>query len=104
MTKYANQCGYTDVEPFEVINERTATKLVIRGMNAELDPTWKPEFYPGGFVGHTANNREQRWLITPNPEAPTRDIRKHKNGRWYDRYGNRYNVEDQPRKFYDYNF
>ena len=77
MAKYANQCGYTDVEPFEVIEERTPTKLVVRGMDAELDPTWKPEFYPGGFFGHTANNRQQRWLITSNPEAPTRVVRKH---------------------------
>ena len=104
MTKYANACGYTDVHPYEVIEIRTANKMIIRPMNAELDPTWQREFYPGGFCGHTANDRDQRWIITPNPEAPLRDIRKHKNGKWFDRFGQRYSIADQPYKFHDHNF
>ena len=101
---YANYCGYTDVEPYEVVEVRTANKMMIRAMDAKLDPTWKRDFHPGGFFGHTANDRDQRWFITPNPEAPVRAIRKHKNGKWFDKHGNRYAIDDHPIKFYDHNF
>ena len=101
---YANRCGYTDVDPFEVVEVRTAKKMMIRGMAAKLDPTWKRDFHPGGFFGHTANDRDQRWFITPDPVAPVFAIRQRKNGKWYDAHDNRYAVGDTPRKFYDHNF
>lgn len=104
MTQYANHIMYTDVEPFEVIEVKTPGKMVIREMDATLDPTWKREFYPGGFFGHTANDRSQRWFYASNPANRTVVIRKHKDGRWYDKHGGRYSLADAPYKFYDHNF
>jgi hypothetical protein len=104
MTLYANYCGYTDVEPHEVVEVRTPNKMMIRHMNAERDPTWKMDFHPGGFFGHVANDQTQRWFITPNPDLPVFAIRKRKNGKWYDKHGGRYNIADKPHKFHDHNF
>lgn len=101
---YANYCGYTDVHPYEVIEQRTPNKMIIRPMDAVIDPTWKMDFEPGGFFGHVHNDRTQRWIITPDPNAPVRPIRKHKNGKWYDTGGGRYNIADKPHKFHDHNF
>jgi hypothetical protein len=104
MTQYANRICYTDVEPCEVVEVRTANKMLIREMDATLDPTWKREFHPGGFFGHTANDRSQRWFYSSNPANRVLAIRKHKDGRWYDSHGSRYSIADQPYKFYDHNF
>ena len=101
---YANELGWTDVEPHEVVEVRTANKMLIRRMAAKLDPDWKRDFHPGGFFGHTANDHEQRWFITPDPEAPVFAIRLRKNGKWFDKWGNHYAVGDTPRKFRDHNF
>ena len=101
--KYANQFGYSDVSPNEIVRAVSAITLEIRAMRAERDPEWKPEIIPGGFAGHCVNQHEQRWIITSDLNAPVIRIRLGKKG-WKDRHGNRYNVSDSPRKFYDYNF
>ena len=101
---YANKCGWTDVDPCEVVQWRTENKVMIRHMNCERDPTWKMDFRPGGFFGHVANDRDQKWFITPNPDAPVFAIRKHKDGKWFDKHGNRYNLAKEPHKFHDHNF
>jgi hypothetical protein len=100
----ATRLGYTDREPFYIVKVNTPKKLTIRAANAVRDPTWKPDFHPGGFFGHTANNHEQRWTITPGPEnAKTIEIRFHKDGHWYDNHKGRFLV-GVAFKFYDYNF
>lgn len=104
MKLYANRCGYTDVAPCEVVEVRTANKMLIRHMDAKRDPAWKMDFHPGGFFGHVANDRDQKWFITPDPDAPVFAIRKRKDGRWYDKWDNRYAIADQPHKFHDHNF
>jgi hypothetical protein len=101
--KYANEIGYSDVEPHEVVCEVSAKTLEIRAMDAERDPTWKPEFIPGGFAGHCINQSEQRWTYASNEQRPIIRIRLSKRG-WKDKHGNRYVLADKPRKFYDYNF
>jgi hypothetical protein len=101
--KYANEVGYSDVEPHEVIREVSDKCLEIRAMDAKRDPTWKPEFIPGGFAGHCTNQSSQRWTYSSNEERPTFRIRLGKRG-WKDKHGNRYVLADKPRKFYDYNF
>ena len=104
MQKFANQHGYSDTYPFEVTKVVSEKTVEVRRMAAELDPTWKPEIIIGGFVGHTVNNHDQRWTYDSIEDAPTVRIRKHKNGRWFDKHGNRYVFADQPKRFYDYNF
>lgn len=100
---YANFIGYSDVEPFEVVRRISDKTVEIRAMDAELDPTWKPEFVPGGFCGTVINQSTQRWNITSNPNNEPRRIRLGKKG-WRDSGGNQYLLSEQPRKFHDYNF
>lgn len=104
MKPFANMYGWSDVYPYEVIEVRTPRKLIIRSMNAELDPTWRPEVIPGGFVGHCVNNDEQRWVITPDEDGAVLPIRLNKRGEWKDTAGNKYGLADNPRRKYDYNF
>ena len=101
--KYANRYGWSDVTPFEVIKTISAKTLEVREMRAERDPTWKPEFVPGGFVGTVVNQDSQRWTITSDETCPTIRIRLGKKG-WKDARGNLYAMNDKPHKFYDYNF
>jgi hypothetical protein len=102
--KFANRCGYTDVNPNEIIKKNTAKKFTIRSMNAELSADWKPETIIGGFLGNTINNHDQQYTYSSDENGTVREIRMHKNGQWKDIYGNRYDVSTAPIKFYDYNF
>ncbi|MCW5591032.1 MAG: hypothetical protein KIS74_02935 [Burkholderiales bacterium] len=101
---YANRKLWTDVDPYEIVRVVSEKCLDVRPMKATPDPTWKPEFIPGGFFGHTANNHDQRWLYERDPKAPTIRIRKHKNGTWKDASGMRFNIALEPHKHHDYNF
>ena len=101
--KYANHYGWSDVNPFEVVRVVSAKTLEIRAMEAERDPTWKPEFILGGFAGHCINQGEQEWLIKSNEQNPVVRIRLGKKG-WKDAHGRRFGLSDKPIKFYDYNF
>ena len=100
---HANQLGYSDAEPFEIVRVISDKTIEVRAMNAERDPSWKPEFVPGGFSARCINQDEQRWIITPRPDAPVVRIRLGKKG-WRDKYGSRYVLSNQPYKHYDYNF
>ena len=104
MAQYANKIGYSDVVPYEIVRVIGKKTLEIREMDAELDAAWKPECHVGGFCCHVSNNRDQRWVITPNTNAHTIRVRARKDGYYYDKYGTKFSLSDQPRKFYDYNF
>lgn len=102
--RYANQIGYTDVTPYEVVRTVSPKCVEIREMGYELDPTWTPDVRIGGFVGHTVNNGSQRWIITSDDSASVIRIRQHKDGQWRDAYGSRYKLADEPMRHYDFNF
>lgn len=102
--KYANQILHSDVRPAEVTRKVSDKTLVIRPMDAVIDPEWKPEVHAGGFSGHCSNNHEQRWIITSNPENSEIRIRLNSKGQWRCADGNEYRLADQPRYFHDYNF
>lgn len=102
--KFANLIGYSDVSPFEIVRVVSEKCIEVRSMNAELDPTWKPEFVTGGFAGHCHNNNQQRWVITSDSEGHTFRIRLRNDGHWYSAFGSRFQLSDEPRKHYDYNF
>ena len=102
--QYANQIGYSDVRPFEIIAvSKSGKQITIREMNAEKDPNWKPEFHVGGFSAHCSNQSSQKWIITSDEDAKPMKAHLRKDGYFHSRYG-RQLVEDQPRRFYDYNF
>jgi hypothetical protein len=103
MTKYANMIGWTDIHPHEVIRVVNEKLLEVREM-AAVELEWEKKFFGGGFLGNVANGEDQRWEITPNTDGLVIRIRQRKDGKWYDRNGDRYVVSDEPRRFYDYNF
>lgn len=102
--KYANQYGYSDVNPYEVIRSVSEKCLEVRAMEAERDGSVKLEWAAGGFAGHCVNQRDQKWFIESNASNPVIRIRLNKSGIWKDKYGNKYDLSDVPVKFYDYNF
>lgn len=102
---YANHVGYSDVNPYEIVRHVSPTTIEIRAMNAvRANPENDLGFVPGGFVGHCANQHEQKWLITSDPNALVKRIRLHKDGKWRCKHGERFVLAVAPRKFYDYNF
>lgn len=101
--QYANHIGYSDVNPFEIIRKISDKTIEIRAMNAERDPNWKPDFVAGGFCGTVVNQRDQRWIISSSADAAVVRIRLGKQG-WKDANGRRFQLSDEPVKFYDYNF
>lgn len=100
---HANQIGWSDTTPYEIVKVISAKTIEIREMVATLDPTWTPEFIAGGFVGHCINQSDQRWTYEQNPEAPVLRARLRKDGRFHSVMG-RHLLSDKPQKFYDYNF
>ena len=107
--KYANQHLYTDINPYEVIEELSDKRILVRAMKSTLKPeareALQASFSPGGFFGHTDNDA-QDWDITPDENGVVVEIRRHKDGLWYE-VGSRhcpFRLETKPVKFYDYNF
>ena len=88
--KYANQIGYSDIEPFEVIEEKTPNLYVIRSMDSEQTEdskkALKESFIQGGFIGHFENEL-QEWKIMSKEDGYTKKIRRHRDGLFYDANG-----------------
>jgi hypothetical protein len=101
---HANQYGYSDVNPYEIVKKNTPRKMMVREMVAELDSSFVPDVSVGGFVGHFKNNHEQSYSYKSNPSHPEIAIRLDKKGNWKDKWGNKYNLSNKPHKFHDYNF
>jgi hypothetical protein len=101
--QYANQFGYSDIEPFEVVRVISEKTIEVREMDAERDASVKLDFHVGGFSAHCSNQHDQRWVITSNPTNPVVRIRLGKQG-WKSADGRRFKLDDAPCKFYDYNF
>ena len=95
---------YTDTNPYTVI-ERKGKRIKLQEANATLDPTWKPEIIPGGFAGHCTNNRQQRWIITANPDGGIIEGYLGNDNEWYQKGSDRRTTIDQGYvKFHDYNY
>jgi hypothetical protein len=103
--KYANFCGYTDVDPYEVVRTISPICVEVRAMSTK-QIEFPKQFYPGGFVGHFADNRGgQKYEYTSNPDAPVFRIRWSRSNRhWQTASKMRFAMSDNPYKFYDYNF
>lgn len=101
--KFANLIGYSDINPFEVVEIISNKTIVIREMDAKRDPSFSPKFEVGGFVAHCINQSEQKWIFTSNEDRPTIRARLQKNGKWKSMFGE-HRIADEPKCFYDYNF
>jgi hypothetical protein len=100
---FASSKGWSDSEPYEIVKVISDKTIEIKAMDAK-PLAWKRDFHAGGFCGHTSNQRDQKWEIVSNENAVTFRIRKSKYGQWKSRCGTRFNLGQQPYKFYDYNF
>lgn len=100
---YANESGYSDVYPYEIVKVVSENTIEIRPMDAERDYSAKLEWVSGGFVGHCVNQDKQKWFYKSNPNNPVKRIRRRKDGYFYN-HCNRVYLEPAPRKFHDYNF
>lgn len=106
--KYANQYMYTDVQPWEVIEEKSEYKIVVRRMKSTLKEGAKKElhdsFVPGGFLGHFDNSK-QEWIIEPDENGIVTTLRMHKDGYWYEAgCSTPFKLAAKPERYYDYNF
>lgn len=101
---FANQIGYSDITPFEVIRIVSDKCLEVRSM--KYDQTNKEDmvFHAGGFTAHCSNQNDQKWEIQPDADGYVFKIRKNVRGTWKDKHGGTYAVEKQPRRRYDFNF
>jgi hypothetical protein len=95
--------GYdqTNIDYYKVMEVKNKS-VVIAGIGQERDESVKMEFHVGGFSAHCSNQRDQKWIIKSNPSNPVIRIRLGKKG-WTGKFG-RYILDDEPVKFYDYNF
>lgn len=102
--KYANRILGTDVVPFEIVKVISDKTVVVRSMNTEKED-WDMDVKLGGFAAHVANQRDQKWKITSDPDGYEFRIRKAKDGKWYSAgKGMKFVLSDEPEYFYDYNF
>jgi hypothetical protein len=91
----------TDAHAYTVTAVSASGKTVtIQRDKATIDPAWKPDFHPGGFLGHTSNDRDQRWTFERDPDGVTRTVRFTKHG-WM---SNGQRVTPGRHEFYDHNF
>ena len=99
---HANNNGWSDVHPFEIVRVVSPKTIEVRMMDSEELP-WDKDFHSGGFLGHTSNQSDQKWKITSNSSNPVMKARLRKDGYFHSDHG-RHSLANEPRKFYDYNF
>ena len=105
--KYATMWLWIDAHAYEIIEEKSATVILVRQLKATIkkdaQKALHDSFVPGGFCGHFDNDL-QEWDFTTDESNPIETIRKHKNGRWYGLGKTRFTIEAEPYERYDYNF
>lgn len=97
--KYCNRHGYSDIRPYEVVRVISAKCVEIRAMDY-VQTVFPKEFNEAGFSFHVSDNLKQDYTYASNPENSTIRIHLSKRG-WA--YG-QYHMNDEPVRFYDYNF
>ena len=100
---YANESGYSDMYPYEIVKVVSENTIEIRPMDTERDDSVELKWVSGGFAGHCVNQGQQKWFYKSNPNNSVRRIRRRKDGYFYN-HCNRVYLEQEPRKFHDYNF
>ena len=100
---YANESGYSDMYPYEIVKVVSENTIEIRPMDTERDDSVELKWVSGGFAGHCVNQGQQKWFYKSNPDNSVRRIRRRKDGYFYN-HCNRVYLAQEPRKFHDYNF
>jgi hypothetical protein len=106
-SKYANRCGYSDVQAHEVVRVVSQRTIEIRRLKATLlngagsGESDALRFSPGGFFGHTSG--EQRYSFASDESEKVFRIRLGKRG-WKSADGARFTLSAEPHEYYDFNF
>lgn len=66
---------WTDCEPYEIVGHKGSNTILLREMKAELDPSWKPDWVPGGYAGVVRNNEDQKWILSSDSNASITTLR-----------------------------
>jgi hypothetical protein len=94
--KYLNHIGYSDVNPIgKVIGTKGKTIAIVKRVIAEEQVT-KLQWITGGFSGICTNQCNQEWKYEETEEVF--EVRLSKQ------YLKSVSIDENPRKFYDYNF
>lgn len=86
------------------ITKVTKTSVTVQRDHATLNPDFKPEVVPGGFVGHCTNQNEQSYTYERNESGTEYTFR------WSNKFNRFQNTKTGMRlskgrhEFYDYNF
>ena len=103
--------GWSDSIAGTVISvSKNGKRVVVQEDKASLDPTFKPNFIPGGFCAHCTNQQEQSYTYERNEIGALYDfsIRKWRGRYMWTRIGSRPDGGQKlylgRNKFYDYNF
>ena len=102
--QYANEVGYTDVKPYEIVKVISKKTIEVRRMDHKLLNAEDLKFHVGGFSAHCSNQRDQKYEYSSNTENEVIRVRLHKDGYYHCRDGAKFRLADKPYKFYDYNF
>jgi hypothetical protein len=92
---------WTDRHAYTVI-KRTTKTLTLRRCKATISPSWKPEFYPGGFAGHTANNADQTYTYEEDENGSI--VVVHWSEKKCGFFSGSLSCSPGRREFYDFNF
>jgi len=94
---------YSDSHAYTIVGVTKSGKTItLQKDKATMDPNFKPEIEPGGFVGHCSNQDEQTYSYEQDPEGFTIKARLRKDGRYHSKQG-KVGIGYR-REFYDYNF
>lgn len=101
--KYASHFMYSDVKAYEIVKVISDKTIEVRPMAVKHDISHL-EQVAGGFSGHVVDQRNQKVTYSSDPEAATIRIRKKKNSDSWTHKGNRFELQEKPYAFHDYNF
>lgn len=95
---------WTDRTAVEIIAvSKTGSKITLRALKATMDPAFKPDFVPGGFVGTVVNQHEQRYTYEQDTDGKITNAHLNKRGQYTIR-GHESISLGAAHHFYDYNF
>jgi len=109
--QHVTEFHYTDRDAWEVIEVISPRRIKIRELDAECIKKPK-DFHPGGFSGHFADNYDQEYKLSSNPNNKIKTLSwRSKAKRWcevgqqtrYSKFG-LHRKGEQDTYFYDYNF
>lgn len=94
--KFVNRYSYSDINPIgKIIGTKGKTIILIQEIEA-VKQTEKLNFIVGGFAAHCDNQDNQKWEFKQNDNVIEMKVSKS--------FLKQYGIDNNPKKYYDYNF